>query len=37
MMWKISDNLGREYFAREENNIFTINKDNQQQIQSTIP
>ena len=26
-MWKISDNLGREYIAKEENNIFTINKE----------
>ena len=27
MMWKISDNSGREYIAKEENNIFTINKE----------
>jgi len=27
MMWKISDNSGIEYIAKEENNIFTINKE----------
>ena len=26
-MWKISDNLGREYSATEENNIFTVIKE----------